>query len=580
MAEPAILFETSPPVAPVEPVRTDVACFLGLAAERRDARLPDDLARWLVDRGYAEAAELAVPGGRLFDRPVPVESVEAFEALFDPDARLDRAAEVAGRPLPAPLPPETAIHVVVDGAIREIALGAAPADPAALVAAIRASGAGVEARIDAGGRLVLGRPEGLGRGTFAVLPNAYGFPEALHVRAGTVGSPLAEAVRRFFAMGGRRAYVIRMGDPPPVLADRDRRRRALRRMLVGGVEPAELTSAQLLFDLAGAPPRADIPTRERHGPEHLFGLEDAALLLMPDLPDLVAPPPEPAEPAPPAEAPTEVFAECLPPAEPSPDRLAARLAPPILDAEGAPLWGQALERALRVIRTARRDVILVAALPRASAAVDLVGVAPRSAFLQLAAPWVRTPDSATLPGRLMGADAALAGALAAGALARGPFASVAGRPLGGLLDVEPGPLPALPLTRLARTLRGVRFESDLTTSDDPAWADGPVSRLIGLLFRHALHAGADLPFEPSGPALWRRARGGFERALERVRLAGGFAGTTPAEAYRVRCGRETMTQQDIDAGRLIVEVEAAPARPLQRITVALPLRGASAGAPA
>jgi len=40
----------------------------------------------------------------------------------------------------------------------------------------------------------------------------------------------------------------------------------------------------------------------------------------------------------------------------------------------------------------------------------------------------------------------------------------------------------------------------------------------------------------------------------------------------VRCGRDTMTQADLDAGRLIAEIELAPAQPVLRIVVVLALR--------
>jgi len=40
-------------------------------------------------------------------------------------------------------------------------------------------------------------------------------------------------------------------------------------------------------------------------------------------------------------------------------------------------------------------------------------------------------------------------------------------------------------------------------------------------------------------------------------------GTTPDEAYFVRCDRTTMTQDDIDNGRLVCLVGMAPAKPAE-----------------
>lgn len=44
---------------------------------------------------------------------------------------------------------------------------------------------------------------------------------------------------------------------------------------------------------------------------------------------------------------------------------------------------------------------------------------------------------------------------------------------------------------------------------------------------------------------------------------GAFPGNVPQDACFVRCGRDTMTQDDIDHGRLIVLVGFAPARPAE-----------------
>ena len=48
---------------------------------------------------------------------------------------------------------------------------------------------------------------------------------------------------------------------------------------------------------------------------------------------------------------------------------------------------------------------------------------------------------------------------------------------------------------------------------------------------------------------------------------GAFAGATPAEAYAVRCGRDTMTQADIAAGLLHVDVAFAPLRPAELVGI-------------
>jgi phage tail sheath protein FI len=60
--------------------------------------------------------------------------------------------------------------------------------------------------------------------------------------------------------------------------------------------------------------------------------------------------------------------------------------------------------------------------------------------------------------------------------------------------------------------------------------------------------------------VWQAA----DRAVEEFLLAewhrGTLAGERPQEAYFVRCDRSTMTQEDIDRGRLVVLVGVAPLR--------------------
>jgi phage tail sheath protein FI len=50
---------------------------------------------------------------------------------------------------------------------------------------------------------------------------------------------------------------------------------------------------------------------------------------------------------------------------------------------------------------------------------------------------------------------------------------------------------------------------------------------------------------------------------------GAFAGATAPDAYRVNTGSPPNTPQSIDAGRLVVELQVAPSRPLAFLTVRL-----------
>ena len=119
------------------------------------------------------------------------------------------------------------------------------------------------------------------------------------------------------------------------------------------------------------------------------------------------------------------------------------------------------------------------------------------------------------------------------------------------------------------------LQSDVTASAQDPWRFGGASRLIGAILRAARTAGDAAVFEPNGPPLWAQLRGTIEDLLTGFWQEGAFGGTTMAEAFEVRCDRSTMTQADIDAGRLVVRVAVLPAMAIERITVVLKLAHAA-----
>jgi phage tail sheath protein FI len=82
-----------------------------------------------------------------------------------------------------------------------------------------------------------------------------------------------------------------------------------------------------------------------------------------------------------------------------------------------------------------------------------------------------------------------------------------------------------------------------------------------------MRAGAvldDLAGEPNGERLWETAR---RRVADEVLFPlwreGRLLGAKPEEAFFVRCDRTTMTQADLDDGRLVALVGFAPLRPAE-----------------
>ena len=74
-------------------------------------------------------------------------------------------------------------------------------------------------------------------------------------------------------------------------------------------------------------------------------------------------------------------------------------------------------------------------------------------------------------------------------------------------------------------------------------------------------------FEPNDEPLWAQVRlaiGVFLMALFR---AGAFAGTTPREAYFVKCDKEITTQNDIAEGIVNIHVDFVPLKPAEFVVI-------------
>jgi hypothetical protein len=513
-----IVFQTAAPPVPPEPNRADIACFIGFVGRRPGTPLPPAVRAELAAAGWIEGPwrrtkEVLESAVQL---PIPVESWDAFDALYAWDER--------------PL------------------------------------------RADGGGRC------------------------ATYVGA---------AVRSFFARGGRRALIVRVGDPWPYL---DAGRAAGRRERIRALVPsfADPGAPEALFD-AGDP-------RTWRGIEHLYGLPDVSLALLPDLADACA-----ADPGPPVvqrepPAPPEGFVECSE-EEPAPpeDRGLNRLAAPRCDSIGYAAWRLAVKELRAFLAGRRRDCLFVGALPlpaddvsrpakagpvyaeaeflaflrragvfEPEGAREAPSASVASAFVQLGWPWIATRRAGDLPETLEPPDGLLAGVIAASALARGTFRSVAGTRLPEVVAATPAPAwglgPDSPAARLAERVclvapepDGWALASDVTTSPDLAWRPAGVSRLMASVLRAARRVGEGVLFETNGPSLWARLRRSIEDLLTDYWREGGLRGASTAEAFDVRCDRSTMSQNDIDSGRLVARIGLVPAAAVERMVIVLAL---------
>jgi phage tail sheath protein FI len=111
--------------------------------------------------------------------------------------------------------------------------------------------------------------------------------------------------------------------------------------------------------------------------------------------------------------------------------------------------------------------------------------------------------------------------------------------------------------------RGIRVWGARTLSDDPDWIYVNVRRYF-LYLEHSIADSTNwVVFEPNGEALWASVSGSIDAFLYNEWFNGRLAGKRPEDAYFVRCDRTTMTQADLDNGRLVCLVGAAPLKPAE-----------------
>ena len=111
--------------------------------------------------------------------------------------------------------------------------------------------------------------------------------------------------------------------------------------------------------------------------------------------------------------------------------------------------------------------------------------------------------------------------------------------------------------------RGYRLWSARTISSDPEWKYINLSRYFAYLERSIDKGTQWVVFEPNGERLWANVRRAIEDFLLNEWMSGALVGAKPEEAFFVKCDRTTMTQDDLDNGRLICLIGVAQLRPAE-----------------
>ena len=111
--------------------------------------------------------------------------------------------------------------------------------------------------------------------------------------------------------------------------------------------------------------------------------------------------------------------------------------------------------------------------------------------------------------------------------------------------------------------RGMLLWGARTVSSDPEWKYVNLRRYFAYLERSIDRGTQWAVFEPNGERLWANVRRTIEDFLLNEWQMGALLGDKPEKAYFVRCDRSTMTQNDLDNGRLVCLIGVAALKPAE-----------------
>jgi phage tail sheath protein FI len=126
--------------------------------------------------------------------------------------------------------------------------------------------------------------------------------------------------------------------------------------------------------------------------------------------------------------------------------------------------------------------------------------------------------------------------------------------------------------------RDIRVWGARTMSSDSMWKYINVRRLF-IYIEQSIDRGTQWAvFEPNSEPTWIAIRTSIINFLRTVWRDGALIGTTQEEAFFVKCDRTTMTQDDLDNGRLICLIGVAPVKPAEFVIFRISQKTMEAGA--
>jgi phage tail sheath protein FI len=186
-------------------------------------------------------------------------------------------------------------------------------------------------------------------------------------------------------------------------------------------------------------------------------------------------------------------------------------------------------------------------------------------------PWIRVFDADSGAQKFVPPGGHVAGIYARTDIERGVFKAPANEIVRGALELEfevtdggQGVLNPRGVNAIrAFPGRGRRVWGARTLSDNTLWKYVNVRRLFIFIEASIFRGTQWVVFEPNNDRLWGRVKQTITEFLRTQYRLGALFGATEEEAFFVRVDRSTMTDDDINNGRLIVVIGIAPVRPAE-----------------
>lgn len=197
-----------------------------------------------------------------------------------------------------------------------------------------------------------------------------------------------------------------------------------------------------------------------------------------------------------------------------------------------------------------------------------------SGFAALYYPWIKVDNPTGSNGTaeiLIPPSGHVAGVWARTDESRGVWKAPANDTIRGVLDVERS------ITQNEQSIlnpiginairpfgtRGIRIWGARTLSSDTDWRYLNVRRLFNMVESTILEGTQWAVFEPNDVSLWEGVKRTLTGFLHGLWQDGALFGSTPEQAFFVRCDETTNPPESIDAGKLVVEVGLAPVKPAE-----------------